>query len=58
MTPPLAPPPATLPQAVRWKVASPETLGAWSAVCYYFATDLQRQFGPAGPFEIDIEGER
>ena len=35
----------------RWIVGSPETVGSFSAVCYYFA----RKSGlPAGPFETAI----
>ena len=35
----------------RWIVGSPETVGSFSAVCYYFA----RESGlPAGPFETAI----
>lgn len=32
----------TLPATVAWEVGSPETVGDWSASCYYFARDLRR----------------
>lgn len=37
-----AAPQETLPTPVTWETASPETVGDWSAVCYYFAKDLQQ----------------
>lgn len=37
-----ATPQETLPTPVAWETASPETVGDWSAVCYYFAQDLQQ----------------
>jgi sialate O-acetylesterase len=32
---------AVFADPVAWEVASPETVGRWSAVCYYFARELQ-----------------
>lgn len=32
----------TFPRPVAWERAAPETVPDWSAVCYYFARDLQR----------------
>ena len=32
----------TLPNEVVWEQASPQTVGRWSAVCYYFARELQK----------------
>lgn len=32
---------ATLPDVGTWETASPETVGDWSATCYYFARELQ-----------------
>lgn len=37
-----AAPQETLPTPLSWETASSETVGDWSAVCYYFAQDLQR----------------
>ncbi len=37
-----ATPKETLPTPVSWETASSETVGDWSAVCYYFANDLQQ----------------
>ena len=37
-----AAPQETLPTPISWETASPETVGDWSAVCYYFAKDLQQ----------------
>lgn len=36
-----AAPKQTLPASVGWETASPETVGDWSAACYYFARELQ-----------------
>jgi sialate O-acetylesterase len=32
----------TFLRPVQWEVASPETVGNWSAACYYFARELRR----------------
>lgn len=36
-----AAPTETLPTSVEWEIASPETVGDWSATCYYFTRELQ-----------------
>jgi sialate O-acetylesterase len=33
---------STFADPVAWQVASPQTVGDWSAVCFYFARELQR----------------
>ena len=36
---------ASFPMPVSWETASPETVGEWSAVCYFFARELQESVG-------------
>ena len=33
---------ASFSNPITWEVAAPETVGEWSAVCYYFARELQK----------------
>lgn len=53
---------ANLPQDTvdaKWKVASPETVGNWTAVGYYFASVLQRELGvPVGLVNASWGGTR
>lgn len=35
----------TFASDVQWELASPETVGGWSAVCYYFAREVQPAAG-------------
>ncbi|HEX7071148.1 MAG TPA: sialate O-acetylesterase [Rhodothermales bacterium] len=32
----------TFSAPVQWQLASPETVGGWSAVCYYYAREIQK----------------
>ena len=61
----------TFATGVRWVIGSPETIGSFSAACYYFARELRTTYAwggsplcpladglglPAGPFELPISG--
>jgi sialate O-acetylesterase len=49
----------TFARSVRWVVASPETVGSFSAACYYFGRELKKTVGvPIGLVNASYGGAR
>ncbi|MET0982149.1 MAG: sialate O-acetylesterase, partial [Telluria sp.] len=50
-------PRARLAKPVSWEAASPQTVAAWSATCYFFGQDLQRKIKvPVGLVHASLGG--